>query len=117
MPDPETSEPITLDYARTKPLNRYAQLSVLRIVFLSIVVPGLGSSLIRSSPKRFFLLTGTVAIAFGIFGPPWGEILFKNSRWQDAGLYPFLPIFTAIEIASVRMAIEDRKMARDLVRD
>jgi hypothetical protein len=82
-----------------------------RILFLAIVIPGLSSSLIRNSAWRCAMLSGSILISFAFFGPIWGEYLFKGTRWSEAGLYPFLASIAAAEIASIYLAIHDRRRA------
>jgi hypothetical protein len=104
-------EPIILSYATPKPVSGFAGMPEIVIVLLAVLVPGLSSSLIRRSAWPCLFLVASVPLAFGVFGPLWGEVFFRSPALKDAGLYPFLFTCALVAVISAVMAISDRKRA------
>jgi hypothetical protein len=101
--------PITLAYATPQPGNGFARTPLPVILLLAILVPGLSSSLLRGTAWRCLCLAPVIPLAFLFFGPFWGEVLFPASSWSELGLYPFALTCLVVEIASVLLALRDRK--------
>ena len=88
------------------------------VILVAVLVPGLASCLIRGRDGlvTLLLLLITIPLAFFFFGPIWGEVLFRNTRWSEAGLYPFLLTCVAVSLASAAVALRDRRRALGAIR-
>jgi hypothetical protein len=83
-----------------------------------LLVPGLGSLLIRGWKARkgpFLSLFLTIPIAFVVFGPLWGEVLFKSSdrATREFGLWPFLATCAVVLAISAALTFYDQKVVRN----
>jgi hypothetical protein len=85
------------------------------VIFLSLFIPGLGSLLLRGGKARlamFLALIATIPVAFVVFGPLWGEILFRSSTrsTREVGLWPFVATCVVTPMISVALAYKDWKV-------
>ena len=109
------SEPIRLAYAPPPNLRTLARLPITCAAAISLIIPGFGSMLLGAphGGKKLMLLSGSVIVAFIFFGPIWGEVLFKGTRYRDAGFIPFLSSCACSMIVSVLIAMRDWNIVRN----
>lgn len=104
--------PPTLDYATpSRPVSGFARSPVWLVVLVAMIVPGLSSFLIRRRVGRFLCHLAAMPLAFLLFGPIWGEVLFPSPNLSELGLFPFIATCTATYGASVYLALKDRREA------
>jgi uncharacterized membrane protein len=115
MMDTNGADPLILGYATPTRKSRFAVLPVGVIILVALILPGLSSALIRGSAWRCIFLILTILVAFLIFGPLWGEVLFRSTQYDNTGLYPFIATCAGVEVVSVVWAINDRKRAIDSI--
>jgi serine/threonine protein kinase len=101
---------------RLSPFPKILRLHISFIVLLSVLIPGLGSLLIRGWKAvgvRSISLLLAIPIAFLVFGPLWGEVIFAwaGKTMQELGLWPFLMTCLIVPIISVKFALQDRELA------
>ncbi|MGA2501135.1 MAG: hypothetical protein ABSH20_25640 [Tepidisphaeraceae bacterium] len=107
MPD----EPPILNYATPEPAAQaFACNSRFVIVLLTLIVPGLSSSLIRRSPIPCLLLCPAIPMAFVFSGPIWWEA-FSHHPMREWGIVLFLLVFLAVPLTSILLALKDRTKA------
>lgn len=84
------------------------------MLLLSILVPGLCSVLIRGRHRLvvMIILWAVPVASFFIFGPLWGEVLFRHTPYAEVGVYPFMIICFAVAITSVGMGLHDWEAVR-----
>lgn len=104
-------DPPVLGYAAPSPARGFACAPKWVIMVIAVLVPGLASALIRGlrGILTMAVLWATVIVGFIFFGPIWGAFLFPNSSLEEAGLYPFLLTWFAVELTSAGLALRDRR--------
>jgi hypothetical protein len=115
--DSDVNQSITAhtdEIGRLSPFPKILRLHILFIVLLSALMPGLGSLLIRgwkAAGMRSICLLLAIPIAFLVFGPLWGEVIFASASMtvRELGLWPFLIICLSVSIISVSFALQDRE--------
>jgi hypothetical protein len=98
-------------YATPPPASGFVCAPPWVIAIVAAVVPGLSSCLILGTAglRKMLLLWLVLIAAFLLFGPLWGEVLFRRTPLQEMGLYPFMAIYAAVDVASVILALRDRR--------
>ena len=91
----------------------FARRSEATVVLVGVVVPGLSSWLIRGRRGAITCLglCGGVGASFLFFGPFWGEVLFRGTRYKESGLWPFLATCVAVPIVGGVLGARDRRRA------
>ncbi len=88
-------------------------LPVWAILLTGMALPGLPSLLMRGpwvGGVRFAVLVAVVPVAFVVFGPVWGEVLFAHAdhQTQEFGLWPFLGCCLLVPVVSTVLGFRDR---------
>lgn len=86
------------------------------VLVLGILLPGMASLMLRGwrevGPRSVALLVA-IPMAFLIFGPLWGDVLFSASTQevQRLGKWPFIATCIVVPIVSLVYAVQDRQVA------
>ncbi|MCG8649076.1 MAG: hypothetical protein MI861_04550 [Pirellulales bacterium] len=86
--------------------------SVLQVVLLGLLIPGLPSALIGRSAAgmlKFLTLSLTIPFAFVVFGPLWGEVMFAGTPYTETGFYPFVATCLIVPPLSIAIGLNDRR--------
>ena len=91
----------------------FARQPLRTVVLVGVVVPGLSSWLIRGRRGAVTCLGlfAAAGAAFLFFGPFWGEVLFRGTRYSEWGLWPFVATCVAIPILGGVQGARDRRRA------
>lgn len=86
------------------------------VLLVAILLPGVASLMLRGWKEvgpRSVLLFAAIPLAFLIFGPLWGEVIFATSTKavQELGLWPFIATCVVVPIISLIYALKDRRIA------
>ena len=85
------------------------------VIVLGLLLPGFASLLIRGWREvglRSLLLLMAIPLAFVVFGPLWGSVIFAGSpqEFRNLGLWPFVAVCVAAPLLSVTYALKDRRL-------
>jgi len=85
------------------------------VVLIALLLPGVASLMLRGWQevgRRSLVLLAAIPVAFLVFGPLWGDVIFARSpKWlRDIGIWPFLAICVAVALYSLWRALQDRRV-------
>lgn len=85
------------------------------VVLVALLLPGIASLMLRGWQEvglRSLLLLAAIPVAFLVFGPLWGGVIFATSppALRNFGLWPFVATCVVVWLLSLWRAIQDRRV-------